>query len=109
VTPSPFSWLPIIDIPQPYVQHSFSDDWVTLERSKDAEETDILGSVADDKATVEDTVKEVTTDNSSAYQTRLQPIRKNQCFRQSLPFIPPLHRKMGEYPNLDRKAGPRLG
>ena len=118
VTPSPFSWLPRIDIPQPvqnrngqtkqtYWQHSFYDDWVTLEHSIDAEETDILVVVADDD--VKDAVKEVTTDNSSAYQTRLRPIRKHQYFRQSLPFNAPFHRRMGKYTILDRKAGLRLG
>jgi hypothetical protein len=108
VTPSPFSWLPSIDITQPYGQNSFSDDWVPAEHFKDAEETDILVAVADDKPAVKDAVKEMTTDNSSAYQTRLRPIRKHQYFRQILPFIPPFHRRMGKYPGLDRKVGLRL-
>ena len=94
---------------QTYLQHSFYDDWVTLEHSIDAEETDILVAVADEKPTVEDAVKEVTTDNLSAYQTKLRPIKRQKYFRQSLPFIAPFHRRMGKYPSLDRRAGLRLG
>ena len=82
VTPSPFSWLPSIDIPQPYGPHSFSDDWVTVEHSKDAEETNIL-----DKATVKDAVKEVTTDNSSAFQTRSRLIRLIRLVEWNSPVV----------------------
>jgi hypothetical protein len=81
---------------------------VTVQHFKNAEETDILVAVAADKPTLEDADKELITDNSSAYQRRLRPIKRQKYFRQSLPFMHPLHRRMGKYPSLDRKAVPRI-
>ena len=43
--------------------------------------------MADDKATVEDAVKEVTTDNSSAFQTRSRLIRLIRLVEWNSPVV----------------------